>query len=191
MEATIERHLYEVLEFFGTQERKRATKDISLWYFNWYVAFYFISFKYKNVTKKINSLLGAFIPEHRKKIQEVCSFPSRHHTILQHHTYIKEKTDVYLVRYWVSFFPHFRQLFLHSLPPPPPKKNKKDIPEKWPSWLLIRTHTHLSHPRGQRWWTWGWPWPLGMPLWSIHTWHCWGSSGHCTLHESRLSFVLM
>lgn len=90
MEATIERHLYEILEFFGTQERKRATK---------YVAFYFISFKYKNVTKKINSLLGAFIPEHRKKIQEACSFPSRHHTILQHHTYIKEKTDVYLVRY--------------------------------------------------------------------------------------------
>lgn len=44
-------------------------------------------------------MLGAFIPEHRNKIQEACSFPSRHHTILQHHTYIKEKTDVYLVRY--------------------------------------------------------------------------------------------
>lgn len=35
-------------------------------------------------------MLDAFIPEHRNKIQEACSFPSRHHTILQHHTYIKE-----------------------------------------------------------------------------------------------------
>lgn len=131
MEATIERHLYEILDFFGTQERKRATKDISLWYFNWYVAFYFISFKYKNVTKKINSVLGAFIPEHRKKIQEACSFPSRHHTILQHHTYIKEKTDVYLVRYWVSFFPHFRQLFLY------PRKM---------TFLTFNTYPHSSFP---------------------------------------------
>lgn len=31
---------------------KSATKDISLWYFNWYIAFYFISFKYKKHDKK-------------------------------------------------------------------------------------------------------------------------------------------
>lgn len=77
--------------FLRKQERKCATTDISFEYLiKWCIAFYFICQVSNTKHKTMNSMLDAFIPEHRNKIQEACSFPSRHHTILQHHTYIKE-----------------------------------------------------------------------------------------------------